>query len=299
MYLKNKNILLSRESFKNSITYNNVTYLLSPLDDENPISKGGNSFVYKATDTNNGNVYVVKFCKFSEELSKDYFIKRLIRFNKEVEALTIAKDLSNVIDFYFDDYKTINNKVFHYYLMEFAETDLTKFLEQNEISEQQRFLLCADILEGIIQLHARHIYHRDLKPDNILFKNKAWKIGDLGLANYRDSNFFIDEMGEKIGPIGWLSPEAMNKFYNEGKKNTYNHDCLIDKKSDVFQLGKLFWFIFQGNIPIGQIKRKDFYISNKRVYDTIYKMLLHSKETRITLDEVMDSFKNEYSYYGL
>src|SRR5690606_23742422 len=107
----------------------------------------------------------------------------------------------------------------------------TNYLDKNDISEQQRLLLCVQILNGIKELHSKDIYHRDIKPDNILFVNKTWKIGDLGLVNYRNSDFEIKELGERIGPIGWLSPEAANKYLNEGKgkHNKHRFDCNIDE----------------------------------------------------------------------
>lgn len=158
-----------------------------------------------------------------------------------------------------------------------------------------------DILEGIKELHRYKIYHRDIKPDNILFVNKTWKIGDLGLIDYRNSDFQIEEDGDKIGPIGWLSPEATNKFLVEGnsKKNPYDFDCELDEYSDIFQLGKLFWYIFQGNIPLGQIRREDFKIKDKTIYDILIKMLMHSKDKRFQIGEIEDEFRSRSSHYGL
>ena len=42
-----------------------------------------------------------------------------------------------------------------------------------------------------------------------------WKIGDLGLVTRRDLDY--DRQNEFIGPKGWLSPEAMNKYLAEGR----------------------------------------------------------------------------------
>ena len=138
--------------------------------------------------------------------------------------------------------------------MEKAESDLTEYLKTTELTIQQRFLICTEILTGIKELHSEDIYHRDIKPDNILFINGTWKISDLGLIGFREDDFKAKEIGMKIGPANWMSPEAFNKMYNEGDGylNTYGFDCNLDEKSDIFQLGKLFWFIFQGNVPDGQ-----------------------------------------------
>ena len=159
--------------------------------------------------------------------------------------------------------------------------------------------MCLEVLEGIQQLHSLDIYHRDIKPDNILHTSNGWKIGDLGLVDFRDSDFEIKELGEKIGPIGWLSPEAANKFLCEGEKksNPNNHDCILNYNSDIFQLGKLFWYIFQGNIPIGQIDEDDFIVKDKELFDLLFNMLSHTKSKRSELNTLQAEFTNKSKEY--
>jgi serine/threonine protein kinase len=301
MFYKYRNIFLSKKEFKNIITHDNIDYLIFPLSES---SKGGNSNVFKLLNPQTEELFAVKFSKYNikEPRNTVNVISRITRFEKEIEALKLSMELGfdNIIQYYFDDYKDIDYGRFRYYVMEKADYDLTHYLDRNDISYQQRLLLCTDILNGIKQLHDNEIYHRDIKPDNILFVNKTWKIGDLGLIENRNSEFEIKEIGEKIGPIGWLSPEATNKYLNEGegKENKHDFDCHIDKYSDVFQLGKLFWYIFQGNIPLGQIGRNDFKLNDDEIYDIIFQMLKHSKQ-RPTIEQIEDGFKNRYIHYGL
>lgn len=304
MYYNYGNIHLSKKEFKNTIQYDNIDYLITPLNEQKKGSKGGNSNVFKLLNPQTDDEFVIKFSKYNvnKPNNPENIISRIARFSREVEALKLSDDLEldNIIQFYFDDYKDIGLGRFHYYVMEKADYDLTQYLDENDITNQQRLLLCTDILNGIKQLHDNDIYHRDIKPDNILFVNKTWKIGDLGLIENRNSEFHIKEIGEKIGPIGWLSPEATNKYLNEGegKANVFGFDCYIDRFSDVFQLGKLFWYIFQGNIPLGQIERGDFKLTDDEIYDIIFEMLRHSKN-RPTIEEIEEGFKSRYSFYGL
>lgn len=304
MYFRYNNIYLSKQEYKNTIRYDNVDYILSHLSDQKKRSKGGNSNVFKLLNPQTDEELAIKMSKYNINKPNNpvNIISRITRFAREVEALRLSTELDsdNIIQYHFDSYLDIGQKRFHYYVMEKADYDLTQYLDQNDISDQQRLLLCTDILEGIKQLHENEIYHRDIKPDNILFVNNTWKIGDLGLIENRNSEFEIKEVGEKIGPIGWLSPEATNKYLNEGegKVNKYGFDCNIDSFSDIFQLGKLLWYIFQGNIPLGQLERENFRLDDAEIYSIIFQMLKHSKQ-RPTIDEVEQSFKSRYSHYGL
>jgi len=132
----------------------------------------------------------------------------------------------------------------------------------------------------------------DLKPDNIFISNDVWKIGDLGLLSERYDSDEIDVVNEQIGPKGWMSPESMNKYLTEGKGFAYNFPCKIDHQSDIFQLGKVFWYIFQHNAPIGSVNESDFKIRQSQIYSVLKTMLNHSKVKRYkNVDEVIKLLK--------
>ena len=89
-----------------------------------------------------------------------------------------------------------------------------------------------------------------------------------------------------------MSPESMNKYLTEKKGFQYEFDCQIDHQSDIFQLGKVFWYIFQHNAPIGVIKENDFKVRNFILYSVIRTMLNHSKHRRYSdIDEVIKLLK--------
>ena len=135
-------------------------------------------------------------------------------------------------------------------------------------------------MSGVNQLHNIGIYHRDIKHDNILLVNNQFKIGDLGLVQFQDRDSDIDVDNEKIGPIGWLSPEATNKMLTKNKRVGNVYDCAIDGKSDIFQLGKLFWYIFQANLPLGQLQQADHNFNDNDIFNVISLMLQHQKQRR-------------------
>ena len=291
MKIINGNIYLSKGKSKylNFIEYNRVYYYIENLDKRFPKSRGGNSSVFKLIDPNTETEFAIKFCKYAN----GKYIKENNRFEREINALKYAQDAKsgNIIQIIFHGQKEIGANVYRYYVMEKADYDLKSFLNDNEVANSQKILLCYEIIRGIKELHALNIYHRDIKPDNIFFTGTGtWKIGDLGLMAYRDEDLRKEEFREKIGPVGWLSPEVMSKVLCEGSKFERSNDCSINFKSDIFQLGKVFWFIFKHNIPIGQVRYSDFRVADKSIFFLISQMIQYKKSRRNNLNFYYDKF---------
>lgn len=283
MRFEGEDLKLSDDPEQNYISLNNEDYKLEYLSRDFESNKGASSNVFILIDPN-GDLEdrVIKICKTPfYERSKN---KRIKRFQREIDAFRIVKQhhLANVIRFYSSGIIRLDRKQYLYIIMEKADSDLASYLEDNKFAftPNQKLSICVSILNGIKQLHDHNIYHRDIKHDNILVVNGQFKICDLGLVDFRNTDFALDKPNEKIGPIGWLSPEATNKMLTFRKSIGNTYDCVINHKSDIFQLGKLFWYVFQGNLPVGQLKYDDCKFKDQDLYNLFFLMLQHKKDDR-------------------
>lgn len=305
------NIKIEKSNFNSeilNIDFENIQNNIISIDDKeylfnnlsNNGNKGGNSIILKLYSINESldsdtfdniePIAILKILKFAFNKKpfkgnlKPEYTSTHKRFLNEINALNKCKELKNenVIEIYDFGECKINNKYYLFYSMEVADYDLKSYIEEkhDEIQFEDKILICLGLLDGVNQLDNAIFYHRDIKPDNIFFANGKWKLGDLGLIDGKDLYYQFKEEGKFIGPRGWASPEVMNKYLSENKGFKYSYDCSIDHQSDIFQLGKVFWYIFQYNAPIGNIHFFDFNRENEMVFWIIRKMLHHSKTRR-------------------
>lgn len=314
--LKNRSIELSSTITDNYVSINNTDYFADLLDHNYKHNKGAHSFVFalydaQSFDEDSVPVNAIKISNVPDILIKDKLkvTKQNRPFYTEIECLEKCHNehTNHVVDIYYSGLfkadTTYTNKngikvkktlIYPFYVMDYAACDLRKYMEENRnnLTYEQKVNLCLQLAKGLQELNSKGYYHRDLKPDNIfIFGDNDWKIGDLGMVATRDKDNYNGNISI-IGPKGWLSPEPMNKYLTQSKHPSIN--CDIDTQSDIFQLGKIFWYIMQGNVPIGVIHRKDYIEGHKAMYNIITHMIQYDKSKRVSnmQEEVIDKLNN-------
>lgn len=296
--------------FANIITLANVDYIPNYLNVNSKSNKGSNIILklFSAQNWDDEEGYpdipdlIIKICKtpfqkFEKARSK--------RFHDEIIALKDCNKLDplNTINIYHSGLITLYDSDGYfsrhrYYTMDYASDDLFSYLKKNNPTLLDRLNLFLEICDSLQLIWRAKYYHRDLKPDNILFFGGKWKIGDLGLVEHRHTSFKVDEIGEWIGPRGWQSPESLNKFVTEDTPWGFKFDSYINHQSDLYQLGKLLWFIIQGNCPEGGIDRNDFLLKDDRLYQIVKTLLNNNKKRRTKdIDELIKQVKLVFNIY--
>jgi len=154
------------------------------------------------------------------------------RFRREARS---AGQLAhpNIITIY--DMGEDNGRLF--IVMELLEGEtLNKYLERPEAADVgSKIDLMIQICEGLAAAHSRGIFHRDVKPGNLLVRpNGELKIVDFGIARLASSN--MTASGLIVGTPDYMSPEQ-----------ACGHE--VDHRSDIFSAGAVFYLMLTGRKP--------------------------------------------------
>jgi serine/threonine-protein kinase len=124
-----------------------------------------------------------------------------------------------------------------YIVMEYLDGEtLNKYLARPEAADLEiKIELMIQICQGLHVAHSHGIFHRDIKPGNLLVRASGdLKIVDFGIARLASSS--MTASGLIMGTPDYMSPEQAR-----------GHD--IDQRSDIFSAGAVFYYILTGRKP--------------------------------------------------
>lgn len=178
------------------------------------IGKGSYGVVCAAIDTHTGEKVAIKkindvFVHISDSVRilREIKLLRLLRHPDIVEIKRIMMPPSR------REFKDI------YVVLELMESDLHQVIKVNDdlTREHQQFFLY-QLLRALKYMHTANVYHRDLKPKNILANsNCKLKICDFGLARvaFNDTPttvFWTDYVATRW----YRAPELCGSFFSKG-----------------------------------------------------------------------------------
>ena len=197
---------------------------------ERKIGRGGMGTVYLASRQADRQAVAIKI--LAPFMAEDKAV--LARFTREVRAASRVRN-PNVIRVL----GSSEESGVHYSVMEFVDgenlADLIK--REGHLTVGHAAFIAREVARGLAALHAEGIYHRDVKPSNILIgKDGSVKITDFGIARDIYDLQRLTAPGDLLGTLGFAAPEQVER--SEG-----------DARADLYSLGATLHYMISGIRP--------------------------------------------------
>ncbi|UCH97788.1 MAG: serine/threonine protein kinase, partial [Candidatus Aminicenantes bacterium] len=126
----------------------------------------------------------------------------------------------------------------YFIVMEYLGESLSNRLRQTGCLPPKKALKIVKMIASALDYaHKKGFIHRDIKPDNIMFRSDGTVVlVDFGIARAIDSSTHLTRTGMSIGTPHYMSPEQC-----KGEK--------IDGRSDIYSLGVQLYEILTGDVP--------------------------------------------------
>ncbi|MCP5106111.1 MAG: protein kinase [bacterium] len=198
---------------------------------EKILGQGGMAGVYLGLQENLNRKVAIKILA-PEMFQDEQYLRRFIN-----EART-ASQLSHPNIVTIHDVGQVENYCF--IVMERLHESLVervKFKPRSQLSPHEAFNIIRQIAGALDYAHGTGVIHRDIKPDNILFRKDGTPVlVDFGIARALDSQAHLTTTGMIIGTPHYMSPEQCR-----GEP--------IDGQADIYGLGIVLYEILTGNVP--------------------------------------------------
>jgi hypothetical protein len=206
----------------------NLPRTIGRYDITGRIGKGAMGVVYAAHDTMMERTVAIKV--MMTDLEDDP--ETSARFYREARSAgqLIHPNIITIFDMGQDDGRP-------FIVMEYLDAEtLNKYLARPDAQQvETKIDLMLQICDGLQAAHAHGIFHRDIKPGNLLVRsNGELKIVDFGIARLAASS--ITASGLIVGTPDYMSPEQAR-----------GHD--VDQRSDIFSAGAVFYYMLTARKP--------------------------------------------------
>jgi serine/threonine protein kinase len=203
----------------------------------NVIGEGGAGRVYEVLNLD-GEAFALK-CLASERVTSE----RLKRFKNEI-TFCQRQDHANIVKVIDIGEVIIKGVKCPFYVMRRYTGTLRNYIDARK--SEQALQVFSQLLDGIEVAHFSKVWHRDVKPENILWDSKtnSFVLSDFGIAHFEEEAIYtaIDtKVNSRMANFLYSAPEQRVR----GKQ--------VDHRADIFSLGLILNELFTGEIPQGVV----------------------------------------------
>jgi tRNA A-37 threonylcarbamoyl transferase component Bud32 len=193
------------------------------------VGTGGMSTVYRAFDATLERRVAIKL--MHREIASDS--DQLERFRREARSVAQLSHphIVGVIDAGEEEGRP-------YIVFEYVDGETLKdrIRRLGRLPVDEAIAYAIEISRALGAAHARHIVHRDVKPQNVLIDEEgSAKVTDFGIARSLDESGLTAE-GRVLGTTDYVSPEQ-----------ALGHD--VNPQSDLYSLGIVLYEMLTGDVP--------------------------------------------------
>jgi len=196
---------------------------------EEKIGSGGMSIVYKAKDIKLGRTVAIKILR-DDFVYDDEFVRK---FKVEAQAAASLSHV-NIVNIY----DVGNENKTHFIVMEYLDgITLKAYIKaKGTLSNEETLRISACIASALDCAHTNHIFHRDIKPQNIIItKDGRVKVADFGIARIA-TGATIPAADMASGSVHYIPPEQAKSGYS-------------NERSDIYSLGITMFEMITGSVP--------------------------------------------------
>ena len=203
-------------------------------------------FEYVSSMGQGGNAHVLKFKRTTHHFAVKFIPHgengKLARFRDEFFGASQIPTHMNIARSYHFDTKALNGTTYSLIIMKAYGNTLNKVAKdgpelQHPDRKELAWKLFINLCNGLNHLHTNHIIHRDIKPQNIFYDEKAeaYVIGDLGIAHF-NAEVFAKESKTK--------PSDRMANYLFSAPEQADSRSKITEAADIYSLGQVMqWFM--------------------------------------------------------
>jgi serine/threonine protein kinase len=195
---------------------------------EKELGRGGMARVYLAREHGLDRLVALKLMRV--DIDNADFSKRFLREAKTASSLTHP----NIVPIY--AMREVDEQQCYIAMEYLAGGDLKQRIRQR-LTVQQSLEIANKVLDALAFAHSKGITHRDIKPDNIVFRESGEPVlTDFGIAKVQGGDTKITHTNMVLGTPSYMSPEQFES-------------ANVGPASDIYSFGVVLFEMLAGRCP--------------------------------------------------